>query len=516
MYSNPMTIYREYIQNAADSIDIAVKEGIITRQEATIKIIVDKSKRLIRIEDNGTGIKADEVFNRLLDVANSKKDYRENKGFRGIGRLGGLGNSENLYFVTSYKGETSKSVIKWNGKIFRSMLSVDNKDVITALDVIKKSTNIYSETDVPSEPEQYAAHYFHVILENVFDQFEELLDEKAVDYYLATVAPVSFDGQKFIHAKGINLNYEESQHPIENYKIFLNDRQKPINKRYTTHFKTGHQERTKQEDNIQSIQYFEDKMLDGSLMYKGWYGVTNFYGSVTDSYMSGIRIRKGNILIGGELTFAKFFSSEGDVANKWFIGEVHIYNADVLPNAKRDDFERNIAYDILKKSLTAKADEINKERRRLMSDYNSAIRKVETNLSKLSQIEDRVNNNQVQTEFEREKLLNHKNEIEKKLENDKKNLTKIISKNTLDDQYKNKAKILLGQTEEAKKTIVNVETKIINTTLKTRNDLPSSYSGKERKLYSKIIESIYDYFGDDIKEAEKLKEKILFDIKEKK
>lgn len=516
MYSDPMTVYREYIQNAADSLDNAVDESLIKRQDAAIQITVDKSKRLIRIEDNGTGIKSVEVFNRLLDVANSQKDYRENKGFRGIGRLGGLGISENLYFITSFKGETVKSTIKWDGRIYRSMLSVNNKDVITALDVIMKSTGIYSENDVPTEPEKAEAHYFHVVLERVFDQFDELINYKAVEYYLATVAPVAFDGQKFLHAKGINAAYDESGHPIDHYNVFLNNRQKPIYKQYTTHFTTGHQERNKKKDYIQSIKYFEDTMPDGALMYKGWYAITNFYGSVINQYMCGIRIRKGNILIGGEQTFAKFFSSEGSVANRWFIGEVHIYNADVLPNAKRDDFERNDAYEMLRKSLNTKADEINREYRRLMSGYNSAIKKVEANLSKLQQIQDRVSNNKVQTESERDRLLKDKNEIEKKLESDKKELHKIVDKDSLDEQYKTKAQKLLGKAESAEKTIVSIENKIVNSIPRTRNDLPTSYSGKERKLYGRIIESVYEYFGDDTEQAEKLKDKILSDIKEKK
>jgi len=516
MYSNPMTIYREYIQNAADSLDKAVREELVAKQEAVIKVIVDKSKRMIVIEDNGTGIRKIDVFNRLLDIANSPKDYRENKGFRGIGRLGGLGISKCLYFITSYKGEAVKSTIKWDVDVYLSMLSVDNKEVTTALEVIQKSTSIYSDTDIHHEPEKQEAHYFRVVLEDVLEQFDELLDEKKVDYYLATVAPVTFDGQRFLHAKGINAEFDNSGHPIECYKVLLNTRQKPISKQYTTHFKTGHQQRNKKDDKILSIQFFEDTMPDGSLMYKGWYAITNFYGSVNNEYMCGIRIRKGNILIGGESTFAKFFSTEGAVKNRWFIGEVHIYNADVLPNAKRDDFERNSAYEMLRISLSEKAYEINKDHRRLMSDYHSAIKKVETNLSRLQQIQERVSNNQVQTEVERDKLLKDKSDIEKNLEIDKKDLNRVIHKNSLDEQYKIKAEKLLGKTTSAEKIIIEIETKIVNSVPRTRSDLPSNYSGKEKKLYGRIMETIFEFFGNDIKQAEKLRERIINDIKEKK
>ena len=38
MYSNPMHVYREYIQNSTDSIDKAVEEGIIAPADGAIHI----------------------------------------------------------------------------------------------------------------------------------------------------------------------------------------------------------------------------------------------------------------------------------------------------------------------------------------------------------------------------------------------------------------------------------------------------------------------------------------------
>lgn len=44
MYSNPMHVYREYIQNSTDSIDKAIEEGIICESEAAIHVRIDKEK----------------------------------------------------------------------------------------------------------------------------------------------------------------------------------------------------------------------------------------------------------------------------------------------------------------------------------------------------------------------------------------------------------------------------------------------------------------------------------------
>lgn len=36
MYSNPMHVYREYIQNSSDAIDKAIADGILSASEAAI------------------------------------------------------------------------------------------------------------------------------------------------------------------------------------------------------------------------------------------------------------------------------------------------------------------------------------------------------------------------------------------------------------------------------------------------------------------------------------------------
>ena len=64
MYSNPMHVYREYIQNSSDSIDRAIESGILQATEAEIHIFIDDKERNIVIRDNGLGIP--------LDIAKTK------------------------------------------------------------------------------------------------------------------------------------------------------------------------------------------------------------------------------------------------------------------------------------------------------------------------------------------------------------------------------------------------------------------------------------------------------------
>lgn len=90
MYEDYRFIYREYIQNSADQIDKAIQEGLIRKEDGAIHILIDNEKRTIVIEDNATGIQSNQVLHRLRDIAESIKKRGVDKGFRGIGRLGGV------------------------------------------------------------------------------------------------------------------------------------------------------------------------------------------------------------------------------------------------------------------------------------------------------------------------------------------------------------------------------------------------------------------------------------------
>ena len=100
MYSDSKVIYREYIQNACDQIDLAIKSGILSADEGYVDIYTDGKKRYISIRDNATGVKAEDFIEDVGDIANSNKEIGKNKGFRGIGRLCGLAYCKTLKFKT--------------------------------------------------------------------------------------------------------------------------------------------------------------------------------------------------------------------------------------------------------------------------------------------------------------------------------------------------------------------------------------------------------------------------------
>src|SRR3546814_860847 len=107
MYIDPMTIYREYVQNATDAIDDAKRKGLLkTDEPGRVDIAVDHASRSVRIRDNGCGVAWREFARKLTALGASTKRGTQARGFRGVGRLAGLGYAQELIFRSRVAGET--------------------------------------------------------------------------------------------------------------------------------------------------------------------------------------------------------------------------------------------------------------------------------------------------------------------------------------------------------------------------------------------------------------------------
>jgi HSP90 family molecular chaperone len=74
MYVNPMTIYRKYIQNAADAIDDARVLGLLAVSDVgKVDITIDLDNRTVRIRDNGTGLPRDSFGSVMTAIGASRK-----------------------------------------------------------------------------------------------------------------------------------------------------------------------------------------------------------------------------------------------------------------------------------------------------------------------------------------------------------------------------------------------------------------------------------------------------------
>ena len=322
MYNNPLMLYREYIQNSSDSIDK------MDYAEGEIEIQLDGVEHSITIKDNGIGIPAKVAKSTLHDIGRSNKKANTDRGFRGIGRLGGLGYCRKIKFSTKVQGEDIVSVSSWDCEKLRNLINNDDSidDAKMVLDaVVSFDQNVY-EGDMDD-------HFFIVELQEVQSSQNVLLNVPMVRQYISEVAPVPFDNKKFSFAELIEEEFIMNLSDYSTYKIYLNGEQvfKPYSDEVSINKKNG--------DRITDIEFVDLSHNDETLAF-GWLAKISLLGRINDASMvNGVRVRSGNILVGDKDIFSKLFREER--FNSYLVGELHIVNNKLVLNSRRDDFEDN-------------------------------------------------------------------------------------------------------------------------------------------------------------------------------
>lgn len=494
MYEDPRIVYREYIQNSADQIDIAVEMGILDSYEnGIIEIVIDRNAKTVSIEDNATGIESTKVENVLKNIAQSSKKRDKNKGFRGIGRLGGIAYCDKLVFETSFKGESSKSILTWNSLKLKQIINDRTKneeateviDLVTSLEVIKEDED---------------AHYFKVTLQGVNN--DSLLSIEDVREYLSMVAPVPYQ-RHFIFKDLIYDQLKKDNVSIDEYNIFVNTDK--LEKAYTTSIYEGAGHERKKIDQITELKFFPVKDSQGNLLAYGWYGISNFEKQIPPVNIArGIRLRKGNIQIGTNDTLIKFFKEQR--GNNYFFGEIFVLDKELIPNARRDYFVENDALKSFEFELTNTIKEPLHKIYYFASNVRSASKKIE----QLSNFKEEFEKKSTQIGFsnreEKEKYVDRFEQLKEKAIQGEKELKRLQER--IGSETDPKSKIF--------KNIASVDTVVENIKIESQEardkktkfatDDMSKLNGKDRKLISKIFGVIDIVLTPDL--AENLKEKI--------
>ncbi|MBR1646281.1 MAG: ATP-binding protein, partial [Selenomonadaceae bacterium] len=341
LYKNSLDIIREYIQNSCDAIDDAVKVGILREGEEKITVIIDEDNRSITIEDNGTGISALTFQKKLSDIGKSDKSLESDRGFRGIGRLGGLAYCKTLIFSSKVAGEKKISTLIFNAEKLRQEFWKGTKR--SAESVLIENMKFETFDAAPDTPE----HFFRVEMIDIVDTNKDLLDVAKVREYLSFVAPVTYSPQ-FYYQELIYKYAAEIGFKITEYKIEVDGEQLVKNYKSNVRTKSG-------EDEIFGVEFRDLYDADGKLIAWLWFGLSTIKGILSEAHdtqsykMRGLRMRSGNIQIGDAETLKELFKE--DRGWKYFIGEIHAVDKNLRPNSKRDDFEEDKAYNALKAAL---------------------------------------------------------------------------------------------------------------------------------------------------------------------
>ncbi len=360
MYSNPLILYREYIQNAADAI--------ASRGKGSVRIKIDRFQSRVTILDDGTGLSPQEAAHRLIDVGHSKKDHSVDRGFRGIGRLSGLAFADQIQFTTRTGSKEPVTQVTWNGRALRDA-ALAKSDVATA---IEQSTTICQvpESDWPDR-------FFEVTVDRINRHAASaLLNDDAVRSYIGEVCPVPMASSFPLAGEIYQFLNTHTDHMVLDVRV--NDESRPVTRPFA--------------DTIQlSDRYgavfdrLETRVIpaidgdDPAAIV--WLAHTPYAGSIPRRLgVRGLRARIGNIQIGTDKIFEHLFLEPR--FNGWCVGEVHILDKRVFPNGQRDYFEPSPQQRNLENHIGAIAHEISARCRKASSQRNK-LRKLGTAINQL-------------------------------------------------------------------------------------------------------------------------------------
>lgn len=509
-YDDCRCILREYVQNAADQIDIAKEERLMANDDYAIYVNIEPGEKRIVIEDNATGVQAEEVLPVLRNVACSQKKRNQRKGFRGIGRLGGLGYCTTLTFITSYKGESTKSILVWHA-FEMSRIIDDESDERSASEVVAAVTELKTEKENADE------HYFKIILEDVNDS--RLLDVSDIKNYLSMVAPVEISNAFKPFKDEIKEFMKLNSLKLDTYDLYVNE--DPVYKQYT---RSIYDENGGVIDQVQKVECYLRKDSEGKPFYWGWYSVCKLEGMLKFKNIArGIRLRCKNIQLGDEANCRRFLPGKQDQRfSDYFFGEIHVLSENLIPDMDRNylrvddartEFERMATEDFASlKKLCYDA-----------SGYKSDFNKIETARKKEEKLKEKKENkgfsSQEELEREQKEFEQSQKEAEKarkSMEKRKQQLADSPLAGIIDTAYTPTYPVRSEQTLDFWQD--GVASDIVPTA--SKNEEKTSYLRTDKSIYAKfnkdakeVINTVYRIIG-DVLSMEEMREALIAKIEE--
>lgn len=502
LYTDPSVIYREYIQNACDGLELALTNGLITDNEAVISIQIDKNE--ISIKDRGIGVSVTEIGPRLVDPGNSVK-YKDNLiGQYGIGRLIAAQYCEKIVFETSYYLENKKTILTWNTE--EAFKLIDSHEYEDGTDVIDKVTSVVFE------PEDAEEHYFRVRLCGIKRRIDKLVDIQSVKEYVSLMAPVDYsmefkEGYLF-PALEENPDIKELYENERIYKVVVNG--EDIRKPYSFDIPN------KDTSLIKPLFLkFEDP--DDGLLGWGWYALNDKIIQMNNVLFRGIRFRKLNTIVGDANVMANYMKN---VSVNYFVGEMFLTHDKIQPTGSRDGFvdsDQKAEFDTI---MSEKAEKMYSLYDTASHMGSQAVDKITTAYLKKSELSAKLSNENDPSEKKKikeqikvqEEVISTKSaEFQDRLENlESTDEGKIVVETLLEARQKSlNKKIEDNNSKKSKPQIKSVTiTKLVEkTTQKPKNEeskqdekteeiknpkviLVSKLTKESRKAYDKVCEVI--------------------------
>ena len=376
MYVNPLVIYREYVQNAVDAIDCAVAAGLLASVEkGRVDIRVDHIDRRVVVRDNGIGVSNIDFPRRMLSFGASMKRGTGARGFRGVGRLAGLGYAQALVFRSRSNGDPHVMEVTWDMHTIKRMLAIsDNSIDLRAVVKEGVTLSLLGGTDYP-------AHFFEVeILKPRRIGNDRILNEHEISAYIRETCPCPFL-PTFSHRQKIEKALNEYALLGRFYNIHMNGSTEPLYRPYRDEISYTDTKTSRIQKKLTTIEI--PKADREGLAAIGWFLHHDYQGAIPAiEGVRGLRARVGNLQIGNERLLAEIFPE--DRFCSWSIGEVHVLDERVIPNGRRDAFEASLHFDHIITHLRIIGAEIARECR-LASQKRNRRRTIELGIDKVQE-----------------------------------------------------------------------------------------------------------------------------------
>ena len=338
LYNNPLSVYRELVQNSAD----AYQEAGTPPEGRKIDITIDRKDRMIKVRDFATGLNSSELAGNVLTIGRSHKRGLGLRGFRGIGRLAALGFCKTVIFRSRKSVDDVVHEVIWNATEFRKHLSSELPAGIGGIsDFISLQP---TEADIEWPETFFECEMQHVLMTNR----DMLLNRDLVAGYLMEHCPVPFaddfpfeheirrilgEGNLFDTLISINGGHQLCRphtdsvvHPVEDRLLTSFDFVEPIHEL--------------------------DELTDpaGLPLARGWIIDHDLPGALpSSSLVGGLRARIGNMQIGSNRIFDGLFKEPR--FNQWLVGEIHILTPSIRPDTRREEFELSAQLEDLTNAL---------------------------------------------------------------------------------------------------------------------------------------------------------------------
>jgi len=316
-------VLREYVQNAADTY-----KDLATPSEQH-RIIITPTETSISIQDFGKGMGLKGIKDAKKIAVSTKSDYDDRVGFRGIGIWAGLPACKRLVVESTTEDDP-----------YRYRLTFDFEEIMSRLD---DNINIKELVDphfhIERQPHEKKEHYTRVTLQDITEQYRQLLDIEELQRISSQVLPAAID-PSFQHYKSLQ-KILKSWPSYQECHIFIES-------------PTGRIEAFRQfpASELEEPETVLLKTEDGTELARAWYCRSRRAAlrNVQSPANRGFQLRIKNFAVGNVNMFddeqGHGYTIQDHQTLKttsrlaWFCGEVHVTNNAIKPNTPRDDLER--------------------------------------------------------------------------------------------------------------------------------------------------------------------------------